>query len=240
MPPQTSFARGLQLLSLLLDRHDVRADTMADELDLPVSTIYRYLRDLRAAGLVVEEDGGYRVSRRLAGHSGVPSRTEIRDLARPTLERVKAESEETSLVTVRSHLRALCLDQVESDHAMRMAFRVGQALPLYAGAASRVLLAHSPPDVVDAVITELEPLSSGTPGTDDLPRRLRAIRENGVATSRSEFVEGAVAIAVPVLSGDRCVCSLAAAAPEGRASAAWQRETKVLLQDARRDLESLF
>lgn len=62
-----------------------------------------------------------------------------------------------------------------------------------------------------AVLADLEPLIDATSGAEDLPRRLRANRESGVATSRSEFVEGAVAIAVPVLSADDCVCSLAIA-----------------------------
>jgi DNA-binding IclR family transcriptional regulator len=94
--------------------------------------------------------------------------------------------------------------------------------------------------VLAAVLADLEPLIDATSGAEDLPRRLRAIRESGVATSRSEFVEDAVAIAAPVLSGDDCVCSLAIAAPAGRATAAWQRETKALLRDGREDLETLL
>jgi DNA-binding IclR family transcriptional regulator len=238
---RTSFARGLNVFSTVLDRGEVRAEALAADLELPVSTVYRYLRDLCAAGFVVQSGGAYHVGDRLgATRGGVPSRTELRRLARPILESLTAATGESSLIVVRSHTQALCLDQVESQHAMRMAFRVGQALPLYAGAASRVLLAYVPDDVLEAVLVDLEPVTAATPGADDLPRRLRTIRDSGVATSRSEFVEGAVAIAAPVLTGDACVCSLAIAAPAARASAAWQREAKTLLRQACEQLVTLL
>ena len=44
-----------------------------------------------------------------------------------------------------------CVHQVESEHAVRLAFRIAQALPLYAGAGQRTLLAHAPHEVVQAV-----------------------------------------------------------------------------------------
>lgn len=229
------------MLALVLDRPDIRADALAVETGLPLSTVYRYLRELRETGFVDEAEGAYRPGPRLdGGEAAAASRTALRKLARPLLERLAAGSGETALVAVRTGTYALCLDQVESPHPMRMAFRIGQALPLYAGAASRVLLAYAPAEIVKAVTEDLAPVTSATPRPEDLSRRLRAIRQSGVATSRSEFVPGATAIAVPVLSRGACACSLALAAPQQRADAAWQRRAKRLLGEARRDLERLI
>lgn len=116
------------MLGALLDREEeARADSLAAELDLPVSTVYRYLRGLRAAGFVTESDGAYRVGDRLVGtRPATPSQTDLRLLAQPTLERLTAASGETSLIAVRSHTQALCLDQVGSPHTMRVPFRVGR------------------------------------------------------------------------------------------------------------------
>ena len=50
----TSLARALGVLAIVVDRGEARADEIAEELALPVSTVYRYLRDLREAGFVVE------------------------------------------------------------------------------------------------------------------------------------------------------------------------------------------
>ena len=239
--PSSSIARALRVLALVLERPEIRADALAAEVGIPASTVYRYLRDLREAGFVVDLDGRYGPGPRLdGGEPGAASRATLRRLARPLLERLAVATGETALVAVRTHTYALCLDQVESHHPMRMAFRVGQTLPLYAGAASRVLLAYAPAEILRAVIEDLGPLTPATPGPTELPRRLRTIRDSGFATSRSEFVQGATAIAVPVLSGDTCACSLALAAPEQRADAGWQRRTKRLLGQSRRELEGLL
>lgn len=236
----TSLLRGLQVLASVIDSGEARADVLAADLGLPTSTVYRYLRDLRALDFVADADDGFKAGPRLSTvDSAGPSSSDVRRIAQPTLERLAVESGETALVAVRRGTHALCLQQVESPHPMRMAFRVGQRLPLYAGAASRVLLAHAPADVLDAVMPRIEPLTGATPDATDLQQRLSALRTSGIATSRGEFVSGAVAIAVPVLSGNRCICSVALAAPESRATARWQREAKALLQEARRDLEAL-
>jgi DNA-binding IclR family transcriptional regulator len=237
----SSVARALRVLALVLDRPEIRADALAADVGLPVSTVYRYLRDLREAGFVSDDDGVYRPGPRFdGGEPAAASRARLRGLARPLLERLAAASGETALLTVRTHTYALCLDQVESHHPMRMAFRVGQTLPLYAGASTRVLLAYAPPEIVQAVLDDLGPVTPATPSAEDLPRRLQAIRDAGVATSRSEFVEGAIAIAVPVLSRGECACALALAAPEQRAGAGWQRHAKQLLTQARPGLEALL
>jgi DNA-binding IclR family transcriptional regulator len=225
----------------VLDRQEIRADALATDVGLPVATVYRYLRDLRAAGFVADADGLYRPGPRLdGGESGEVPRATLRRLGRSVLEGLAAATGETALLAVRSHAHAVCLDQVESHHPMRMAFRVGQALPLYAGAASRVLLAYAPDEIVRAVLADVETITPDTPRREDLPRRLRSIRESGVATSRREFVPGAMAIAVPILRRGVCACSLTLAAPEQRADPAWQRRAKRLLIESRRTLEALL
>ncbi len=237
---RTSLARALRVLAVVIARGEARADELARDVELPVSTVYRYLRDLREAGFVTDRDGGFRPGELVAGSmGGRPTRTELRRLARPTLERLAAESGETALMVVRNGAHALCLDQVESHHAMRMAFRVGQVLPLYAGAASRVLLAFAPEEVRVAVLREIDPITPATPDAGSLPGRLETTRAMGIVTSRSELVPGAIAIATPVLSGDDCLCAIAVAGPERRGDAAWQRRVKAVIAEARCDLEAL-
>lgn len=202
--------------------------------------MYRYLRELRATGFVAERDAAYRPGERLIGKARTePSRTELRRLAHSTLEELAAESGETALIAIRVGTHALCLDQVESAHAMRMAFRIGQTLPLHAGAASRVLLAHAPAEVAEVILRHLDRITPATPNRDSLSRRLAAVRSAGIATSRGEPIPGAVAIAVPIFDDGRCLSSLALAAPERRADGRWQRRAKELLGVARRDIEAL-
>lgn len=237
VPDNTSLVRALRVLGSVLDHGEARADELARQVETPVSTVYRYLRALRENGFVAETDGTYRPGPRLLREQGAHlSHTDLRRLAHPTLQRLSEESGETALIAIRTTQSALCLDQVESPHAMRMSFRIGQQLPLHAGATSRTLLAHAPSEVIDDVLARLRPDFD----VDRLAGQLSSTRAAGITTSRAEFVPGAIAISVPVLDGERCACALTVAAPQSRGGAEWQRRTKELLQVARRDLEALI
>lgn len=237
----TSLARALGVLAIVVDRGEARADELAEELALPVSTVYRYLRDLREAGFVVEQQSTYRPGSLISSQpSSRASRTDLRRLARPTLEQLARESGETALVAVRNGSHALCLDQVESHHSMRMAFRIGEVLPLYAGAVSRVLLAFAPQSIQAEVLAGISRVTDATPDAESLPRRLATIRATGLVTSRSELVAGAIAIAAPVMQGDQCAFAIAIAAPDRRGTGEWQLAAKTLLTEARSNLEALL
>ena len=130
-----------------------------------------------------------------------------------------------------SVLHAVCVHQVESEHAVRLAFRIGQALPLYAGAGQRTLLAHAPPEVVQAVFDgEFQQFTPNTPTRENLAKRLASTRLSGIATSRGEYSPGGVAIAAPVFCNGALVCSLTAAGPDTRCGPQWQSRTRPVLQ----------
>jgi len=57
----TSFARGLRLLLMVADRGEVRADELSAALDMPASTVYRYLRTLGEFGFVDRQGGRFRI-----------------------------------------------------------------------------------------------------------------------------------------------------------------------------------
>ena len=233
----TSLARALRVLGAVLDHGEARVDELARHVETPVSTVYRYLRALRENGFVAEIEGVYRPGPRLVRERGAHlSHTDLRRLAHPTLQRLSELSGETALIAIRTTQSALCLDQVESPHAMRMTFRIGQQLPLHAGATSRTLLAHAPSEVVEAVLARLRE----TVDVDRLSGQLSTTRAAGITTSRAEFIPGAIAISVPVLDGDHCLCALTLAAPQSRGGAKWQHCAKDLLRAARVDLEALI
>ena len=61
----TSFARGLRLLLTVADRGEVRADELSSSLDMPLSTVYRYLRTLGDFGFVDRRGGQFRMGPKL-------------------------------------------------------------------------------------------------------------------------------------------------------------------------------
>lgn len=232
----TSFGRGLAVLLTVAEHGLVRADAIADLLGMPVSSVYRFLRTLKQVGLVAEADGGYAPGPRLLAITGQgPSHSRLASVGLPILEELQRVTGETADLLVRSGRYALCLQQVQSNHTIRVAFRVGELLPLYAGAEQRALLAFAPPHVIDEVVSEgLRKFTPGTLGTAELRASLEQIRRRRVAVSHGEYIAGTTAVAVPVFVGDRVVCSLGVAGPRDRCAEAWQGKAAQALGDAAR------
>jgi IclR family acetate operon transcriptional repressor len=230
----TSFARGLRLLLTISDRGEIRADELSTILDMPSSTVYRYLRTLGEFGFVDRHDGRYRLGPRLLIGAGskVTSERLVR-LADPVLRMLAEETGETALIVRRVGLSALCLHQVEAKQPLRVALEPGAMAPLYAGAMSRVLLAYAPPEILDEVIAQgLQPVTDRTPAETDLRAGLAEIVATGIALSEGEFVVGSVAMAVPILRQDGIVAALAVAGPESRCGLAWRSRVRRLLPSA--------
>jgi DNA-binding IclR family transcriptional regulator len=231
----SSFARGLRLLLTVADRGDIRAEDLAGVLDMPLSTVYRYLRTLSGFGFVDRYEGRYRLGPRLligTSASNVSSERLIR-LSDPVLRMLVDETGETALVARRVGLLSMCLHQVESKREMRVVLDPGAMSPLYAGAMSRVLLAFAPPEIVDEVIGQgLEPLTPSTPSEETLRQGLAGIRADGLAISDGELIPGTVAAAVPIFREDGIVGALAVVGPEARCGISWRARIRRLLPEA--------
>ena len=229
-PPglNASLDRALAVLRAITDRGPARADELAAELDFPLSTVYRYLRTLRTHGFVADRDGLFGPGPAFDSvRAGGIGRAELIELSLPTLNRLVELTEETAVLAIRVGSHAMCLCQVESFHPIRLVFQIRQALPLYAGAGQRALLAHAPPDVIATVLSEpLRPFAPNTPTRASLPRRLESTRFFGLATSRAELSPGSVAIAAPVFCHDEVVCSITVAGPATRCGRDWQARAK--------------
>jgi DNA-binding IclR family transcriptional regulator len=235
----TSFARGLKVLITVADRGEVRADELSTLLEIPVSTVYRYLRTLAAFGFVERHDGGYRLGPRVTIGSGalVTAETLLR-AAGPALHRLVEESGETAAIMRRVGTSAMCLAQVESPQPLRVALSPGAALPLHAGAPAKVLLAYAPEEILEEVIgLGLEPLTRSTPDAARLRADLEAILRTGAARSDGESIAGSTSIAVPILAADGIVGSMCLVAPSSRVTEAWARRAERLLRDAARAVE---
>lgn len=234
LPEDSSFARGLRLLLIVADRGEIRADDLASLLDMPISTVYRYLRTLGEFGLVDHHDGRYRLGSRLVIVRGskVSSERLIR-VSEPVLHLLADQTGETALVTRRVGLSAVCLCQVESKQGVRVALEPGAMQPLYAGASSKVLLAFAPPEVIEEVIAQgLEPLTPNTASEAELRDELDEIRSAGLATSEGELIEGAVSVAAPILRVDGIVGALAVTGPKARCGPRWRARAGRLLPAA--------
>jgi DNA-binding IclR family transcriptional regulator len=234
----TSFARGLRILLTIADRGEVRAEELSALLETPASTVYRYLRTLMEFGFVDRHDGRYLLGPRLVIGSGsnVTSEELIR-VSDPVLRNLVTETGETAVIMRRIGLSAVCLNQVESPNALRVALEPGAMLPLHAGAINRVLLAYALPEIVDEVVARgLEAVTPNTPTEAVLRETLADIQATGIARSEGELVSGSVGIAAPVFRDGGIVGAVGVIGPDSRCGLAWRSRVARLLPEAARTI----
>jgi len=236
----TSFARGLRLLLMVADRGEIRADELSSLLEMPVSTVYRYLRTLGDFGFVDRHGGQFRLGPKLLIGTGatVSSERLIRH-ADAALRMLVHETGETAVVVRRIGLSSVCLHQIESDEALRVTLEPGTMSPLYAGAAGRTVLAFAPAEILDEVLAQdLLRITGSTPTEADLRASLGRIVMTGMAESEGELIEGSVAIAAPVFREDGIVGAIALLGPAFRCDRAWRARAGRLLQEAARTIDA--
>jgi DNA-binding IclR family transcriptional regulator len=196
---------------------------LSEHLDLPKSTLHRFLRSLEAHGILRQDDQskqwhlGYHLF--VWGNLAEQS-TALRDIARPVMRDLVADTGEMALLTVYHAQEVVCVEKVESRHSVRLALDVGSRRPPHAGASSKVLMAYLPEEEVDCVIRDqgLPQLCVNTvTNRDELEEELARIREQGYAKSVEETDTGAWGVATPVRDWDgEVIAAIGVAGPTSR------------------------
>ncbi|NNE89626.1 MAG: IclR family transcriptional regulator [Silicimonas sp.] len=137
------------------------------------------------------------------------------------------------------------LDRVETDWAFRVQFPVGSNVPFHCTASGKTYLASLAPRTRRSMVAGLE-LSKLTHRThtnqDTLLRELKQISSQGFALDNEEFIDGMVAIAVPVTDAEgRFAAALAFHGPRQRITPDGAiNRLDPLLQGAKRIGKALF
>ncbi len=134
--------------------------------------------------------------------------------------------------------------RVEARWPLRLQLPVGSRVPLYCTASGKTFLGSLPPARRRQVIDNLA-LDARTPNTITDPARLERVAsrvaENGYGTDDEEFLEGMVAVAVPIRdSRGRLLATLAMHGPTQRLDLARATERLPALRDAAVRLARLF
>lgn len=120
---------------------------IAAELDLTMSTAYRYVGLLKEEGfLEVGADSRYSVAVRALSLADAytANRASLLDIALPVMSRLRDSVGETVLLARRVGEFAFCIDRVESRQQVRLQFDKGQAMALHSGSMPRLLLSYMP------------------------------------------------------------------------------------------------
>ncbi len=189
-------------------------------LRLPRSTGYRFIRAMTELGFLDRDPSTDRLRPGLSfiqlGHLA-QEQFELVQVARPFMEELARETQETVLLPFLRNIRAYCAEKVESTQRIRLSFDRGASLPLHAGASAKILLAQLPDEEVQRIIRRAG-LPKYTANTITSPARLKQelaeIRQRGYATSYEEVDPGAWAISAPILgSPDGTIAGLTISGP---------------------------
>lgn len=226
--------------------HAATLAELAASVGVPKPTMHRWLGALEAAGLLQRTLDGrrYELAPRaarlafsiLTNRPGGTIRHEI-------LTRVVAEVGEACNLTVLDGTQVTYLDRVESTWPLRITFQQGSKVPAYCSASGKLFLALMPPAKRDLVLRAmpLQPHTANTLTTEAaLSTELAAIRRDGYALDREEFLAGLVCLAVPIFQQKgrlrSCVAALAIQAPVTRMSDADLLTKLPVLQKAAAEL----
>jgi DNA-binding IclR family transcriptional regulator len=208
------------LLSFEPERQSQTLLQISKHTSIPVTSLYRFLETFEKYGFIRgdKERRFYQPGPTLfrLGMLSYDS-VDLRELAKPEMERVAEITGESVFLTVRDNINSVCIESAEGNHRVRLTQRIGAVLPLHAGAAAKVLLAYMPEPEREDMLKALELRALG-PGTVTrrtvLVKKIRTIRSRGFDVSREEVDAGSCGVAVPVFSEKgEVVAALASGGP---------------------------
>lgn len=209
---------------------------LAQQVDLPKSTVHRLVAALTTEGLAQTGSGGaITLGAGITRLAAARRDTLVQDL-HPLLERLGANLEETVDLAILDGATARFVDQVPAPQRLRAVSAVGESFPLHCTANGKALLAALPPDEALGLIpAELPRFTETTIITRDLLLAdLKKVQEQGVAYDREEYTEGICATGAAVIGPDgRAVAAISVPVPAVRFHANEGAYAAAILEKAR-------
>jgi IclR family transcriptional regulator, pca regulon regulatory protein len=222
------FVQGLQRGFAVIRAFSADAPTLtitqaADRTGLTRAVARRYLLTLERLGYVAREAQAFTLTPRIldVGFAYLSTIT-VADVAQPHMERVVQTLHESCSLWVLDGTDIVMVARVPTKRIMTVNLVVGSRLAAHATSAGKVLLAHLPPDRLDAYFAaaRLQKLTPRTMVTAAALRRALAdVRRAGAGTADEESEAGLRAISVPVFDrGSRVVAALTVSGHAARVS----------------------
>ncbi|MCT9819844.1 IclR family transcriptional regulator [Microbacterium sp. W1N] len=176
---------------------------LARRANLPKSTVSRIAGELVEEGLLDREGDTFYLGVRLFEFGQTVERPRrLRHLAYPIMTGLRDLTAQSVQLAVLDGADVVFLAIVRSEPAVRPYARIGGRLPAHATAVGKAILAFSPPEVVEPVVSgglPAQTLHTITQPAAVLSELLH-IRGAGVAAEREECVLGRSCMASPVLA----------------------------------------
>jgi DNA-binding IclR family transcriptional regulator len=240
--------KALRVLELLHEeKREMGITEITHRLMINKSTTYRILTTLCRHRFVQKNPANnkYKLGFKILEISSTILETiNLRDLARPFLEKLRNTTNETvNLITLDEGM-GVYIDRLESQHTIRMVSHIGTREELHCTGVGKALLAFLPEDQMDNVIKRYGlPRKTSATITDvsQLKEHLQMIRERGYSLDNEEAEEGIRCVGAPIFNhGEEVIAAISIAAPSYRLSVKMAHEhAHVVVETAAQISEAL-
>lgn len=174
---------------------------IANEVDLPRSTVQRLVTALEIEGLVDAKgpNGGTRLGPTISSLLAT-AHADMVVFGRHQLKMLVDAVNETSSIITAVNAQSMVLETMTAEHSLRVVLCQGSQMPLYACAGGKALLSAYDNELIERLFSaDLQPCTQYTlTCRDALMKEIAQIRDEGVAISRNEHTMGMSSLATVV------------------------------------------
>lgn len=219
---ETTFA----ILETINEADGIRLTDIAEVLDMPKSTVHRYLWTLLQWEYLAKEGDEFHISHRFISFGwNARTRKEGYQMAKTKVEELAEDTDERAQFIVEEHGKAVYVHRQTGDHAVLTDSGIGKRINLHGTSAGKAIMAewsddriaeyvdtHGLPDITSETITNRETLME----------EIETIREQGYSVNREENIEGLNAVGAAVNGpDDEVLGALSVSGPTNRLKGDW-------------------
>src|SRR3989441_6678261 len=216
--------RALAIIDALsAAEEDASLAELSEKVKLHKSTVHRLVTILEGHRIIERDPrtGHYHLGLRLFELGTIAiGRFNIRERARPHLEHLLYEVEETVHLCALDAGEVLYLDKMEPVRSVRMASRIGRRNPAHCTSVGKAIMAFLPESETDDLLRQhgLKRMTAKTITTpSELKADLKLIRDRGYSIDNEENEEGVRCIGAAVLDhSGRPIAAISVSAPSFR------------------------
>ncbi|MBN2123625.1 MAG: IclR family transcriptional regulator [Deltaproteobacteria bacterium] len=172
-------------------------------LGLNKSTVFNILHTLNDLDVLEKgPDGLFRLGTRLfiLGNAAAGG-SELIQTVHPYLETVNRECKLSTFLGILSDHEVIILDKADRAHRIKISSEIGMRIPIFAGVAGKALLSQLPETGIDEILAEITPKRYTSRTITDrtaYKNEILEVKKTGIAYDREEYIEGLIAVAVPL------------------------------------------
>ena len=172
-------------------------------LGLNKSTVFNILHTLNDLDILEKgTDGRFRLGSRLfiLGNAAA-GESELIQTVHPYLESINAGFKLSAFFGILSDQEVIIVDKADRAQKIKISSEFGMRIPIFAGVAGKALLSQLSETEIDKILSDLTPKPYTTKTIMDketYKNEIMRVKETGIAYDREEYIEGLMAVAVPL------------------------------------------